>query len=70
VGTRVRLAGLGQDMQQAGFNLQQRAAETQQDYAPADDPGTVYRVPQTMAYPSTPSAEALRWTGNDVDQRQ
>jgi hypothetical protein len=57
-------------MQQAGFNLQQRAAETQQDYAPADDPGTVYRVPQTMAYPSTPSAEALRWTGNDVDQRQ
>ncbi|HET7881817.1 MAG TPA: hypothetical protein VFL55_13100 [Acetobacteraceae bacterium] len=46
------MAGLGQDMQQAGYNLQNRADDARQ---PPPAQGTVvYSSPQTDVYPASP----------------
>jgi len=46
------MAGLGQDMQQAGFNLQSRAEEAQ--HPAPDQAAEVYGTPQTVTYPPPP----------------
>ena len=51
------MAGLGEDMQQAGVNLQQRAAEAQQNTAPDYDSEGIYNAPQTMTYPTSPQPQ-------------
>jgi len=52
------MAGLGQDMQQAGINLQNRADEGQRP-APAQG-AEVYDTPQTVTYPPPPTNTELR----------
>ena len=51
------MAGLGEDMQQAGVNLQQRAAEAQQNRAPDYGSEGIYNAPQTMTYPTSPQSQ-------------
>jgi len=46
------MAGLGQDMQQAGFNLQNRAEEAR--HPAPDQAAEVYGTPQTVTYPPPP----------------
>jgi predicted small secreted protein len=46
------MAGLGQDMQQAGYNLQNRADDARQP--PPDQGAVVYSSPQTGTYPPAP----------------
>ena len=48
------MAGLGEDMQQAGVNLRQRATEAQQSGTPDSGSEGIYNAPQTMTYPTSP----------------
>jgi predicted small secreted protein len=45
------IAGLGEDMQQVGANLQRGADESQQKIAPRYSSQAAYRSPEVMAYP-------------------
>ncbi len=49
------MAGLGEDMQQAGANLQSRAGRSQQNVAPEYGSEASYRSPEDMAYPPPPA---------------
>ena len=52
------MAGLGDDMQQAGVNLRQRATEAQPNGTPDYGSEGIYNAPQTMTYPTSPQPQS------------
>ena len=49
------MAGLGEDMQQAGVN--QRATEAKKNGTPDYGSERIYNAPQTMTYPTSPQPQ-------------